>query len=296
MLTELTAVLTADLPSQDEAKLAVHLYLHCYIRSILDSSTPEEPAADLTPALAAANRGRALWIEGWRVAQMLDDGRIVASRNGFDRTFLPGEYIAYRGIGTGLKEGCAITVYVAPGSAEIQDSFYYAFGETVADSESQTVLRFYWNIQPAGAYRLMEALTREFNRYQVPFRFKIINNASHFPRREAAVLYIGRRYYPIAALLVESIHTEVLPWLNDSTPLFTRPLARGLAFAEDPGDSFGRHRCAILAAALFATRGNPVDGRFSELRRGFDRQGLSFETPWLNASSSGVYEYPFPTA
>jgi hypothetical protein len=187
-------------------------------------------------------------------------------------------------------------VYVPPGSAEIQDSFYYTFGETVADSESQTVLRIYWNIQPAGAPKLTEALTREFNRYQVPFRFKILNNESHYPRRDAAVLYIGRRYYPIAALLVESIHGEVLPWLNESTPLFTRPLAWGLAFAEDPGDSFGKHRCAILAAAISATRGSPMEGRFAELRRGFDRQGLSLDTPWLNANSSGDCEYPFPTA
>ena len=68
-------------------------------------------------------------------------------------------------------------------------------------------------------------------------------------------MYIDRRYYPIAALLVESIYGGVRPWLNASTPLFAKPLARGLALAEDPGDSFGKHRCTILAGAMAASRG-----------------------------------------
>ena len=184
MLTELSAILNADLPSQDDAaKLSDTLYNRCYTRSILDSARPSgsEVAADLTEALRAANGSRSKWVEGWRIDQALDDGRIVARKNGAERAFLPGEYITHRGLGVGPKEGTGITVFVAAGSSEIQPAFYYAFGEAIGDDEPAGVVRFYWNIQPEGAPRLMAALTRELNRFQLPFRFKCLNHTSFFP-------------------------------------------------------------------------------------------------------------------
>jgi len=250
---------------------------------------------DLTEALKAANGSRSKWVEGWRIDQVLDDGRIVARKNGTERAFLPGEYITHRGLGAGPKEGSDITVFVAAGSSEIQPAFYYAFGETIGDAEPAEILRFYWNIQPEGAPRLMKALTRELNRFQLPFRFKCLNNTSFFSRRDAAVLYIDPRYYFVTALLVESVHSEVLRYLNAGTPLFTKPLAHGLALAEDPGDSFGQHRCAILGGAMTASRGKPVQERLAEVRRRFEERGLSLDTPWLNPNSPGRYEYPVST-
>jgi hypothetical protein len=309
MLAELTAVLEADLPAQDDAaKLSGTLYDRCYTHSILDeklerqAEAPAPPKPDLTEALAAANQGRTAWVEGWRIDQTLDDGRIVARKNGAARSFLPGQYITSRGMGSGPEEALEITVFVTPGAADIQPAFYYAFGETVSEYEpGESLLRVYWNIQAEGAPRLMETLTRAFNRFQIPFRFKCLNHASHFPRRDAAVLYIHSRYYPIAAMLVERVHGEVLPWLNESTPLFTKPLSRGLALAEDPGDSFGKHRCAILAGAMAASCGRAVEDRLAEVRRQFEERGLSLDAPWLNsislnANSPGRYEYPFDPA
>jgi hypothetical protein len=299
MLHELTAVLAADLPAQDDAaKLAAILYSRCYVRSILDAPAASVSAQrDLAAALAAANRSRPRWWEGWRVEQVLEDGRIVAARSGVERAFLPGEYVAYRGIGTGLVKGAPISVFCAAGSDQVQPSFYFAFGETVADFEwSGSTVRFYWNVQPEGAPRLMEAITRQFNRYRIAFRFKCLNDASLFPRRDAAVLYLDRRNYRLAALLVESIHVDVLPWLNPGTPLFAKPLARGLALAEDPGGSFGMHRCEILAAAMATSCGTPVEQRLAEVRRSFADRGLSLDSPWLNPNSAEVYGYPVESA
>ena len=299
MFEELRAVLAADLPAQDDAvRLSRILYDRCYTHSIFErqaeAPAPLEP--DLTEALVAANQGRTAWVEGWRIDQMLDDGRIGARKDGALRSFLPGQYVTSRGMGSGLEEGLEIRVYVTAGSADFQQMYYWAFGETVSDYEpGQSALRIYWNIQAEGAPRLMAALTRELNRFQLPFRFKCLNRASQFPRRDAAVLYIHRRFYPIAALLVERVHSEVRQWLNQSTPLFTRALAHGLALAEDPGESFGNHRCTILAAAMTASRGQAVEARLDEVRRQFAERGLSLEAAWLNANSAGGYEYPFIT-
>ena len=301
MRNELEAILAADFSELgDVEKLAGVLYDRCYTRSILDSvrshrprGHPERGTHECARDIEAANQSRAAWDEGWIVDQVLDDGRVLARKGGAARAFLPGEFLTHRGLGSGPEAGARISVFLAPGSSDLQSGFYFAFGETVGDvSETENLVRFYWNVSMEGAPRLMEALTREFNRFQVPFRFKCASQASDYPRRDAAVLYLNRRYYAIAALLVERVHSLVRPWLGESTPLFARRLADGLGFAEDPGDSFGKHRMKILAAAMASSTGGELQDRVKEVRVHFERQGLSLDQPWLNAGSVDVYEFP----
>ena len=296
---ELAAILAADWPAQDDsAKLAGLLYERCYNHSILDPARPGTAAGqDLLPALIGANQSRPTWDEGWRIDQPLDEGRVLARKGGAARAFLPGEYITDRGPDRGPDAEGAISVFSAPGTPELQTWFYFAFGETVDDLGSGTAsLRVYWNIAPEGAAPLMEALTRELNRFQVPFRFKCLRHTEHYTRRDPAILYVSRRYYPIVAMLIEETYPRVRQWLRETVPLFTKPSAHGLGMAEDPGESFGKHRSKILAEAITASRGKNVAEGLEELSRQFARRGLSLETPWLNAGSANTYEYPFPTA
>ncbi len=298
---ELNAILTADLGPQDDAeKLAVILYNRCYTVSIFDSQERHQlpdgrGSDDLTPLLEAANSCRASWDEGWKMDQMLSQGRILARKGGAARAFLPGEYLTHRGIGSGPKAGCRLSIFIAPGSAELQTGYYHAFGETVSEfEENEQTIRFYWNITRDGAPRLVETITREFNRFQIPFRFKCASRASDYPRRDAAVLYLHARYYPIAALVAEAVHAQLSTGLDQGTPLFTKRLADGLALAEDPGESFGENRSRILAAAMTATRGKSLDERRAEVRLKFEQRGLSLDQPWLNAGSVDCYQFPFP--
>jgi hypothetical protein len=307
---ELRAILAADLPSQDDpGKLAAIIYNRCYTTSIWQAKAPTPPVSDLfcgsvgqalspanlTPVLAAANQSRASWDEGWKIDQLLSDGRILARKGAVARAFQPGEYLTNLGIGSGPKAGALVNIFIAPGSAELQPGFYYAFGEAVSEfQEDEQTVRFFWNVTVEGAPRLMEAITREFNRFQIPFRFKCASRASDYPRRDAAVLYLHARYYPIAALVVEKVHAQVAPWLASGTPPFAKRLADGLAFAEDPGESFGENRSKILAAAMAATRGKSVDERMAEVHRQFEQRGLSLDQPWLNPGSVDRYAFPFP--
>ena len=299
MNDELMAILEADLPGQDDAgKLAEVLYSRCYMHSILDPpavAVEEAANRDLTSILAAANTGREAWDAGWRIDQVLDAGRVLARKGGAARSFLPGEYLTQRGLGVGPEAGKPLRIFLPAGSADTQPGFYHAFGDTCGEFDTgDQLLRFYWNVSAEGAPRLVETVTREFNRFQVAFQFKCGSWAAHYPRRDAAVLYLHRRHYPIAALLAERVLSAVRPWLSAGTPLFARHLAGGLGFAEDPGDSFGKHRCQILASAMTATRGKPAEERLDEVRRQFDERGLTLDRPWLNSRSADRYEFPFP--
>jgi hypothetical protein len=298
LLAELRAILVPDVIDEDDpAKLAAALYNRCYTKSILDPPSTQTSNEDLTDVLAPANRSRASWDEGWTIDQMLDGGRILARKGGAARAFLPGEYLTYRGIGSGPQAGAKVSIFAPAGSSDLQDGFYYAFSQTVSQyDEGERTVRFYWNVSCEGAPRLLEAITRAFNRFQIPFRFKCLAHSSAYPRRDAAVLYLNARYYPIAALVVESIYAEVQHVLSPGTPLFTKRLADGLAFAEDPGGSFGENRTKILAAAMLATRGMLVEERIAELDRQFEQRGLSLDRPWLNPGSIDRYAFPFPVS
>ena len=156
---ELKAILAADLGAQDDpAKLAVILYNCCYTQSILDPQPGASPGgqalspANLTPLLEAANQSRAGWDKGWKIDQMLSDGRILARKGALARAFLPGEYLTNLGIGSGPKPGALVNIFIAPGSAELQPGFYYAFGETVTGfQEDEQTVRFFWNVTIEGA-------------------------------------------------------------------------------------------------------------------------------------------------
>ena len=299
MRRELEAIMATDWPRAEPAKLTHLLRERCYNHSIFEPFVPqtEDTDDDILPALLAANQSRPIWDEGWTIDQVLERGAVLARKGRAARAFQPGEFVTTRGLDRGPDPEDTIRVFLAPGTPDLQTAFYFAFSEGIEEhGRDAPVLRVYWNIAAEGAPRLLELVTRELNRFQVPFRFKCLRHIGHYTRRDPAILYVSRRAYPITAFLIERIYQQVRPWMRDAVPLFTKRAALGLGFAEDPGDSFGAHRSRILAEAVDRTHGEPVAVRMEELRRQFAERGLSLDTPWLGPASPHRYEFPFPNA
>lgn len=257
------------------------IYTNCYIKHF-DDPQRTTPSSDLTARLSTGNRSVDRMHEGWIAAQMLDDGQLLAHRNGILRTFVPGEFLVPgRGNGSFPEKGDAVVVSGQRESLRVQKGMYFVFGETLDDGEdSESLLRFYWNVRAENAARLIEEIATVCNLFELPFRFKCPRDAADYPRRDAGVLYVAGRHRDIALRVVARIHAQ-LPdgCLDPSVPLFARELAPGLGFAEEPGGglSFGQHRCRLLAEALLNPTSKP-----------FEREGLTLERPWLNAGSQDV--------
>lgn len=270
------------------------LYEQAYVKP-LDAAPPNPSAAwpGFAQLLSQANAGRDRWHEGWQIESALPGGQVRARRHELVRTWWPGEYLVRDGLAASLRPQAPIGVLQSRESHAVQSGFYFAFGEAIADEEDEArLLRLYWNVTPAGAPALLTALTRVLNRFEIPFRFKCVNAAEHYGRSDAAVLYIGRRFYRVVAELLPAVLQTLTPLhLLPTTPLFTLRLRPGLALAEDPlgGESFGMHRCRLLAEGLWAAHSEGLaDGseRLARVLKHFEAQGIPLDRCHLNPGST----------
>ena len=285
------------------AELVQQLYLHCFSNRftgpIAAGEPPRfEPDPTWVDSLARANRGRERWEDGWLVAQGMPNGQVLARRGAETRILGLGEFVNLTGSGMFLPPDTPVRVFLPRDSRNMQPGYYFTFGETPGDSSDHlSMVRFYWNVPPGGAPTLLEALSTELNRWQVPFRFKTGVHPAMLARLDSGVLYTPRRYAGIAWELVSEVHRLIRYSLRTDVPLFTLRLADGLAFAEDPGtqESFGMARCRLLAQSLWLAhqRGaQQVQDRLAVVSEHFHAEGISLERPWLNAGSPDDLAFP----
>jgi hypothetical protein len=112
-----------------------------------------------------------------------------------------------------------------------------------------------------------------------------------------AVVYLAKRLFPFVADLLQEVYPDVRPFLGPEVPFLTWRLAPGVAVAEDPGtgESFGQHRCRLLAEACWSCflRGDQeAPSRLEELHRLAAAQGANPERLHLNADSLDCYAAP----
>lgn len=283
------------------ALLEQTLYQHCYCRTFDGALRDEQPlnvqGVDLTPALSEANATRERWDAGWQVYQVLPSGQVMAHKDGRTRALWPGEFLSTDAPGMALRPGMNLSVFFMRETRTMQPGFYFAFGEAQAgEPDNFSLARFYWNVRAEGAVPLMRAVTRGLNRFQVPFRFKCLTNTAFYTRNDAAVLYVDKRFYRVTARVLANVYEEFARHLRPDAPLFTRPLAAGLALAEEPytGESFGMQRCRILAEGLLSAHARNLRddaSRLEEVERHFAAYGLTLEAPYLNPRSIDQYEF-----
>jgi HopA1 effector protein family len=277
------------------------LYDWCYSRRFDPAPAQAKAGASGDPrfveSLSAVNASRDRWDAGWRILQTMPSGQVVVTKGAITRMVWPGEFHAQAAPGLPPTPGTEANLFAPRESRTMQPGFYFVFGETLGDQEEDmSPVRFYWNIAAAGAAPLVAGVTDVLNRFVVPFRFKCLSMAGLYDRSDAAVLYIAKRYYRLASELLPEVHKAVKPFLAAATPLFSKRLAGGLGFAENPksGESFGISRCRLVAGAVCNAHARGIDApdaRLSAIAGAFAETGLSLERPFLNPGSADRYAF-----
>ena len=180
-----------------------------------------------------------------------------------------------------------------------QPGYYFAFGDTLDELADQlTLVRLYFHCSPESAVLLVGELTAALNRFQTPFQLKTPAAPALYGRTDAAVLYIGARYFPITARIVASVLSRVP--LETATPLFTKRLWPGVGAAVEPGsgESFGSHRCRLTAEGIVdAWRqdgAQETPKRMAAVAARFAAAGLDLQRPGSGRAASIRLRSPAP--
>ena len=274
-----------------------HLYGSFYCRgfAVVPSTERALPHVGWTPfvqALSEANGGEGSRDPGWVVTDCAADGRIVVARDGLSLWVRPEDVV-----GESLEPGASLSVIMPKELLRLSPGFYLALGNEEFASDD-TIVRVYWHLRNGAAAGLVGGITRPLNDAGVPFRLKVLVDPDSYTRCDSGVLYVLRRDYARVAPTVASVRRSLGDGLRGPTPVFTKQLADGLGLAEEPpgsADSFGMHRCRLMAEALadaFAAGVTSGEGRLGAIEERFAGAELSFDKPYLNPDSSDEYVLP----
>ncbi len=255
------------------------------VHDVTDAALSED--RDFVLTLSAANHGRGTWQQGWMVVKR-SSGDIWARRDGMT-VRIPSER---------RRDDSETTLAVLLPKEYFKQSpgFYLAQGDASLQPQSGDVLvRLYWNVTAAGATTLMDSATTRLNTERVPFYFKVLDKPGAYQRNDAAVLYITKRDLERVSPLLKEIYDDVWPHLARGVPALTKRLAPGLGLAEDPrnGESFGLHRCRLLAEAFVDAAIREIDeppSLIQVIEHRFSAEGLDLASPHLNPGSRDNYE------
>lgn len=247
-------------------------------------------ATPFVEALSAANAGHGSWQGGWSLRGAGPAGATV-SNGALTVAVQPDEY---RPAGEGAPgPDDPVLLHFPKEARRISPGFYLAEGDLVPPAAA-AIVRLYWHLRPSGAAVLMHELTARLNAARLPFRCKVLSDPDAYQRCDAGVLYLGQRDFAVASAILAEVYPRVAPHLDAQTPVFTRCLAPGLGLAEDPGDgeSFGLHRCAVLAEGLIRAHERAprvARDRLATVEATFAEAGIDLARPYLCPGAGDSY-------
>ncbi len=281
------------------SQLGAHLYTGFYVCGGAPSTAWCEEAVSPVPGfverLSAANTGNGCWDAGWQVS-LVESGKALVCKNGLS---LLVERERCRPYGDGpIEVGARVRLQLPKELLGISPGYYFALSDREGPLEERSrQVRLYWNLRADGAEAFLHTATRLLNEAHVFFKLKVLNDATSYTRCDAAVAYVSRDDFPSMAGILRRVYAEVCRYLKPDVPAFTKPLARGVGLAEDPGqgESFGQNRCRLLAEGLIRAqeqRVRSLDARLQVVLDCYAAAGVRVDQPYLNAGSADDYTFP----
>lgn len=260
-----------------------------------ETNPPAEEKNEFMNRLSAANQTVETWDPNWTVYSTDPMGQVTVEKNGKLRQLVPNEWQPMLPMNGPLQPGAKLSLLNRKERRDLQPVFYYVYGKEFLPL-SASMGRFYFNLKPESTARFIQLLTSAFNQFRVPFMFKCLNHPSLFTRTDSAVLYLDKCHFRIAARLLGRILKQEPNMFKEAVPLFTRPIAPGLSYAEDPGNgkSFGMFWSEILAEGIvlaFEKGGYSKNKKEELILRQFKKHGVDPEASHLRTHSFYPYDF-----
>jgi hypothetical protein len=172
---------------------------------------------------------------------------------------------------------------------------YVVLGRAIRNASSGRQVRFYWNIAAEGAVTFVRELSRRLERARIPFQAKVPVHPLGYARTDTGVVYLDDADVAAAGDALAAVYGALGGTVRAEVPLFALALAPGLAFAESPqnGDSFGMHRCTLIAEGFVRAhvRGAVGEARLAVVREPLAEYGLDLARLAFNPHSRYPYRF-----
>ena len=271
--------------------LAFALYADHY--SALANAEPastEDKSAFLAK-LKAANPVALRHQDGWTITRVEQGGVWIADAAQQQRFATLGEIVP---LATAIAPGLPVRLVPMRDVVTAPNGHFLIAGRPGFDPQSGRQIRFYWSLRATGAAIFLHEIGARLERRRIPFQAKVPVDPASYARTDCGVLYLTDEDFEAARDAIAATWRLVRDHLRDQIPLFAREVAPGLAFAESPPtrESFGMHRCGLVAEALLwaEQRGaRDVETRLALLRERLTSYGLDLDRLELNPTS----RYPY---
>jgi hypothetical protein len=279
--------------------LQSQLYSDFYVQGVA-APAQREPAEALTDQtafvdeLSAANCGTGHWEDGWAV-HAAGESEIIVRRGRLKLWVRPQDCLVPRG--TPVAPGLPVSLRFPNELLNLSPGYYLVLSDQpFSQRDSSPLVRWYWNLTAAGAVPFLRQATARLNEAGLPFKLKVVNDSRRFTRCDSGVLYTLKSDRKAVAEVLAEVYANVANGLRRQTPVFTKQLAPGVGLAEDPvqRESFGQHRCGLLADGMIRAyeRGKrSLQDRLAVVIERFAEDGISLETPFLNPGSDDDYAF-----
>jgi hypothetical protein len=171
--------------------------------------------------LHTSNKGEGYFDGGWQVIKQESDGTLAVSKGGLTLHIEPERHLESAQRSATVGDVVAIRM---PRNL-VQNGFYIAVSNVgVGDNlnpNSQTV-RIYFNLTPKGAIAVMESLTEQLNKINIPFTFKVLYNPADYKRYDSGVLYFDKSNYERIRSVLETVYANNQTNFKADVPLFTK--------------------------------------------------------------------------
>jgi hypothetical protein len=272
---------------------------------------PCKPLTDVEPTkdelqhnialLSKANMSAVGFDEGWIMENNDDYDSLIAHKDKYRIQLRPGEFLNVRASSANKENTQQVKIYRPKEYAGINEAFYFAYGNSIYNSDDDFIVRFYFNAGFEGNVQLMNLLTAALNEAKLQFIFKCLIHPYYYSRSDTSVLYVNKQDADFVCNHLKSIYPLIGDSLRESLPLFVYPVEKGIGFAEQPSgspnESFGTHWSKIIAAGMMNAYENNLHKEkwYSEVLNHIqDDYGYS-DNLSLYKNSKSCYPYSFIT-
>jgi hypothetical protein len=211
---------------------------------------------------------RSYWDPGWEVAGRTEDGRWLVVQNDLVLTVGHDELSGTRG---------RVKVRFPAERPRATPGFLTVTGLRGPALPTGALASCYLNLRAEAAPTVFTDLVRYLDSLGLRFTARLLADPAAYGRPDAAVVTASRSAIPAVLRMALGLHPRVRDGFGDAVPSFTRPMAAGVALADDPagGGDFGRARCRVIASGLVAAgTGTGPEERLAVVHRALASEGL----------------------